>query len=177
MGKTERDEQRQHVRVDLVKLLLDWNVSYLVTEVDAAVCCLQLFIRELLPLAFVRLCEKTEQPEITEIFAARYKGVRWIMHHLLRIPGASLAHLALWWSRTAGWLTAAKTSEFLLSSKLAELLLRCCFQVWSYVSLSLQINDLFSGAHASLDLANANCPACPDIVHHTYHQTVYLQAP
>lgn len=50
--------------MDLVKLLLDWKVSYLVTEVDAAVCCLQLFIRELLPLAFVRLCKKLNSQKL-----------------------------------------------------------------------------------------------------------------
>lgn len=49
-----------------------------------------------------------------EVFAVRYKGVRWIMHHLLRIPGASLANLALWWSRTAGWLTEEQPQHKLL---------------------------------------------------------------
>lgn len=50
-----------------------------------------------------------------EVFVVRYKGVLWIMHHLRRFPGASLANLALWWSRTTNWLTEERPQRKLLS--------------------------------------------------------------
>lgn len=176
-----RDEQWQHVRVDLVKLLLNWKVSFLVTEWETLLCVAcssssgSYF--HLLLFAFAKILTARNYRSLR----CENKGVRWIMYHLVRIPrcfvsrpdsaverdGCSADRVA------TGGRTLEVSLNFDTSRSSFTLMLTSMFiripaapTEWPF-----QPSPRFPGS------CNPNCPVCPDVIHHTEHQAVYLQAP